>query len=129
MAFACKFSLRIGYAHVLIFAPAVCQTYWTEYSACRGPQGKAMMRRPDGDIQRSIEAELRRCLSGDETRIAVRVIGGAVTLTGWVSKFFHKYGAADAVKRVAGVSAIANDVRVWPVTRSELRPPVASIDG
>jgi osmotically-inducible protein OsmY len=79
-----------------------------------------MMRRPDGDIKRGIEAELRRCLSVDEADIAVRVIGGAVTLTGWVHKHFHKYGAADAVKRVAGVSALANDVRVSHMTHSEL---------
>jgi osmotically-inducible protein OsmY len=75
--------------------------------------------RPDSDIKRSIEAELRRCLSLDENRIAVRVIGGAVTLTGRVNKHFHKYGAEDAVKRVAGVIAIANAVRVWPTTPGE----------
>jgi osmotically-inducible protein OsmY len=72
-----------------------------------------MTARPDGDIQRSIEAELRRCLGVDETHITVRVIGGAVTLTGWVNRNFHRYGAEDAVKRVAGVTAIANDVRLW----------------
>lgn len=81
-----------------------------------------MTRRPDSEIKRSIEAELRRCLSLDETHIAVRVIGGAVTLTGWVSKHFHRYGAEDAVKRVAGITAIANDVRLWHI-RSELSDP------
>jgi osmotically-inducible protein OsmY len=78
-----------------------------------------MPRRPDSDIKRSIEAELRRCLSVDENHIAVRVIGGAVTLTGRVNKHFHKYGAEDAVKRVAGVTAIANAVRVWHMTARE----------
>jgi osmotically-inducible protein OsmY len=83
------------------------------------PEGRAMPRRPDSDIKRSVEAELRRCLSPDENRIAVRVIGGAVTLTGRVKKHFHKYGAEDAVKRVAGVTAIANAVQVWRTTPSE----------
>jgi osmotically-inducible protein OsmY len=72
-----------------------------------------MTTRPDSDIKRGIEAELRRCLGVDETHIAIRVIGGAVTLTGWVNRYFHKYGAEDAVKRVAGVTAIANDLRLW----------------
>jgi osmotically-inducible protein OsmY len=82
-----------------------------------------MTRRTDSDIKRSIEAELRRCLSMDETHIAVKVIGGAVTLTGCVAKHFHRYAAEDAVKRVEGITAIANDVRVWHVTRSELSEP------
>jgi osmotically-inducible protein OsmY len=78
-----------------------------------------MTRRPDSDIKLSIEAELRHYLSVDETHIAVKVIGGAVTLIGWVEKHFHKYGAEDAVKRVAGVAAIANDLRVRHTTPSE----------
>jgi len=82
-----------------------------------------MTRRADGDIERSIHAELRRSLSAGEAHIAVRVIGGAVTLTGWVNKYFHKYEAEDAVKRVEGVTAIANDVRLWHVTGSELSGP------
>ena len=76
------------------------------------PRKQAMTSRPDSDIKRSIECELRRCLV-DESHIAIRVIGGAVTLTGWVGKYFHKYGAEDVVKRVAGVTAIANDIRIW----------------
>ena len=82
-----------------------------------------MASRPDSDIKRSIETELRRCLSLDDAHIAVRVFGGAVTLTGWVRKNFHKYGAEDAVKRVAGITAIANDVRPWHVTRRRLSDP------
>jgi osmotically-inducible protein OsmY len=78
-----------------------------------------MKTRTDGDIKRGIHAELRRCLSVHETHIAVRVIGGAVTLTGWVNKHFQRYGAEDAVKRVPGVTAIANDIRLWRVTASD----------
>ncbi|HYM43562.1 MAG TPA: BON domain-containing protein [Steroidobacteraceae bacterium] len=78
-----------------------------------------MTSRPDIDIRRSIETELRRCMK-TEAHIAVRVIGGAVTLTGWVDKYFHRYGAEDVVKRIAGVTAIANDIRVWRVPPTEL---------
>jgi osmotically-inducible protein OsmY len=68
--------------------------------------------RSDSDIKHNVEAELRCCPDVDETDIAVKVTGGTVTLTGYVRNFFHKYGAEDAVKRVAGVVAIANDIQV-----------------
>lgn len=71
-----------------------------------------MNMRADSDIKHNVEAELRCCPDVDETDIAVKVTGGTVTLTGYVRNFFHKYGAEDAVKRVAGVVAIANDIQV-----------------
>lgn len=71
-----------------------------------------MSTRSDDDIKHNIEAELRCCPHVDETDIAVKVTEGIVTLTGYVRNFFHKYGAEDAVKRVAGVIAIANDIQI-----------------
>ena len=68
--------------------------------------------RSDSDIKHNVEAELRCCPNVDETDIAVKVTGGIVTLTGYVRNFFHKYGAEDAVKRVAGVVAIVNDIEI-----------------
>jgi osmotically-inducible protein OsmY len=68
--------------------------------------------RSDSDIKHNVEAELRCNPLVDETDIAVKVAGGVVTLTGYVRNFFHKYGAEDAVKRVAGVIAIANDIQL-----------------
>ena len=68
--------------------------------------------RPDNDIKHHIEAELRCCPDVDETDIAVKVTNGTATLTGYVHNIFHKYGAEDVVKRVAGVVAIANDIQV-----------------
>lgn len=47
--------------------------------------------RSDSEIKRNVEAELRCCPDVDETDIAVKVTGGAVTLTGFVRNFFHKY--------------------------------------
>jgi len=40
------------------------------------------------------------------------VLRGAVRLHGYVRNLFDKYAAEDAVRRVAGVSAIANDIIV-----------------
>ena len=68
--------------------------------------------RSDSDIKCNVEAELRCNPCVDETDIAVKVTGGIVTLTGYVRNFLHKYGAEDAVKRVAGVVAIANDIQL-----------------
>ena len=71
-----------------------------------------MNTRSDSEIKDNVEAELRCNPHVDETDIAVKVAGGIVTLTGYVRNFFHKYGAEDAVKRVAGVIAIANDIQL-----------------
>ena len=66
----------------------------------------------DSDLQRQVESELFACPDVDETGIAVKVTDGAVTLTGYGRSFFDKYGAEDAVKRVRGVTAVANDIKV-----------------
>ncbi len=65
----------------------------------------------DNAIKHNVEAELRCCSTLDQTDIAVNVNGGIVTLTGYVANFLHKDRAEDAVKRVAGVVAIANDIQ------------------
>ncbi|HET7756720.1 MAG TPA: BON domain-containing protein [Steroidobacteraceae bacterium] len=66
----------------------------------------------DADIKRSVEAELRWCPEIDETDIAVKVHGGAVTLTGYVRSIAEKFRAEAAIKNVAGVAAVANDIEV-----------------
>jgi osmotically-inducible protein OsmY len=45
---------------------------------------------------------------------------GAVRLSGYVRNLFDKYGAEDAVRRVAGVAAVANDILVRPATPAGL---------
>ena len=70
--------------------------------------------RADSDIQRQVESELFACPDVDETDIAVKVTDGAVTLTGFARSFFDKFGAEDAVKRVRGVTAVANAIEVRP---------------
>jgi osmotically-inducible protein OsmY len=79
--------------------------------------------RSDSDIKLNVEGELRCHPNIDETDIAVKVAGGIVTLTGYVHDFFHKYGAEDAVKRVAGVIAIANDIQLLPLQSGVVSDP------
>ncbi len=66
----------------------------------------------DADIKRDVEAELLWSPEVDQTDIAVKLNGGVVTLTGYVKSYFEKYRAEAAVKRVAGVRAVANDLAV-----------------
>jgi len=71
-----------------------------------------MAARADGEVKQHVEAELRCHPHVDETHIAVEVLRGAVRLHGYVRNLFDKYGAEDAVRRVAGVNAIVNDIIV-----------------
>jgi osmotically-inducible protein OsmY len=82
-----------------------------------------MESRADSEIQRQVESELFACPDVDETDIAVKVIGGTVTLTGFARSFFDKFGAEDAVKRVRGVTAVANSIEVRPRFRAGLTDP------
>lgn len=66
--------------------------------------------RSDSDVQRAVEAELSCHPNVDDRDIVVSVKEGVVTLSGYARNLFHKCGAEDAVKRVAGVRAVANDI-------------------
>jgi osmotically-inducible protein OsmY len=66
----------------------------------------------DRDIERDVREELQWDPDLDATDIAVSVRDGVVTLTGFVKSYTDKYEAEAAAKRVAGVSAVANDVEV-----------------
>ena len=66
----------------------------------------------DSDIKRDVEAELRWCPEIDATDLAVKVRGGVVTLSGYAQNYFEKHRAEAAAKRVLGVTALADDVKV-----------------
>jgi osmotically-inducible protein OsmY len=68
--------------------------------------------RSDSDIKRDVEDEIRWTPDIDPTDIAVDVKNGVVTLTGFVRSYGQKYEAEKAVKRVAGVLGVANDLEV-----------------
>jgi len=80
----------------------------------------------DSDIKRDVEVELRWSPDFDETDVAVKVNGAVVTLTGFVHSYFDKYQAENAVKRIAGVAGVANDLQVsLPSTEGLEDPEIA----
>ena len=82
----------------------------------------------DSDIKRDVEAELQWDPDIDATDIAVAVKGGVVTLTGFVHSYMHKWQAESDAKRVAGVTAVANDIEVRLPTGSERPDPEIARD-
>ncbi len=80
----------------------------------------------DAETRRDVEAELQWSPDVDQTDIAVKVQGGVVTLAGYVRSYADKYRAEAAVKRVAGVSAVANDLAVrLPLAGASIDPEIA----
>jgi osmotically-inducible protein OsmY len=82
----------------------------------------------DSDIKRDVEAELQWDPDIDATDIAVAVKSGVVTLTGFVHRYMHKWQAESDAKRVAGVTAVANDIEVRLPTGSERPDPEIARD-
>ncbi|GLK99276.1 BON domain-containing protein [Dactylosporangium matsuzakiense] len=68
--------------------------------------------RTDEQIQRDVLTELKWDARLQPNEIGVIVKGGVVTLTGWVDSFVKKWAAEQAVERVRGVRAVANDIEV-----------------
>jgi osmotically-inducible protein OsmY len=66
----------------------------------------------DAEIERDVKEELEWHPNLDEADIAVKVKKGIVTLAGFVKSYAHKYEAEIAVKRVAGVVGVANDIEI-----------------
>jgi osmotically-inducible protein OsmY len=82
----------------------------------------------DTDIKRDVEAELKWDPDIDATDIAVAVKNGVVTLTGFVHSYMHKWQAESDVKRVSGVTGVANDLEVRLPTGSERPDPEIARD-
>ncbi len=81
--------------------------------------------RSDSDIKRDVEAELRWTPDVDDTDIAVKVNDGEVTLSGFAQNYLEKYRAEIAVRRVKGVTAVANDIAVKPLAGAPTDPEIA----
>src|ERR1700719_4637487 len=75
--------------------------------ARRGPLVKT-----DTELKRDVERALEWEPSIDAREIAVTAKNGVVTLTGYVSSYADKWTAERVAKRVAGVTALANDIQV-----------------
>jgi osmotically-inducible protein OsmY len=68
--------------------------------------------RADSDIELDVKDELQWRPDLDATDIAVSVKNGVVALTGFTHSYVDKYEAESAVKHVAGVVGVANDIEV-----------------
>ncbi|MET0660650.1 MAG: BON domain-containing protein [Steroidobacteraceae bacterium] len=68
--------------------------------------------RPDSEIKKDVEDELRWDPDIDATDIGVSVKSGVVSLTGYVRSYLQKTEAERDAKRVAGVVGVANDLEV-----------------
>ena len=66
----------------------------------------------DSEIKADVDAELQWSPEIDETDIATKVTSGVVTLTGFVHTYCEKGRAETIVKKVAGVTGVANDIEV-----------------
>jgi len=79
--------------------------------------------RSDNEIKKDVEDELKWAPDIDATDVGVSVKNGVVALTGFVRKYLDKYEAEKAVKRVAGVVGVANDLEVRLPTGDERPDP------
>jgi osmotically-inducible protein OsmY len=68
----------------------------------------------DTELQRKVEEELRWEPSVNAAAIGVTVKNGVVTLTGTVPYYAEKWAAERAIKRVSGVTAVAEELKVQP---------------
>jgi osmotically-inducible protein OsmY len=66
----------------------------------------------DSELQRDVLDELAWEPSVNAAEIGVSAKDGIVTLSGYVSSYAERYAAEDAAKRVYGVKAIANELKV-----------------
>jgi osmotically-inducible protein OsmY len=73
---------------------------------------EVIMMRTDSEIEGYVKEELQWSPDLDSGDVAVSVKQGVVTLTGFVRSYLDKYEAEAAAKRVAGVTAVANDIEV-----------------
>jgi osmotically-inducible protein OsmY len=82
--------------------------------------------RSDEEIKRDVEEELRFDPDIDETDIAVAVKDGVVALSGFARSYGQRRAAEAAVKRVAGVLGVANDLEVrLPIIHERPDPDIA----
>lgn len=74
--------------------------------------GGNKMTKSDSELRHDVERELEWDPSIDARNIGVMAKNGVVTLTGNVSSYSDKWRAERIAKRVAGVTALANDIEV-----------------
>lgn len=70
------------------------------------------MKKTDSQLQHDVMAELEWEPAVDHADIGIAVTDGVVTLSGYVKSFAEKLAAEKAARRVAGVKAIAEEIKV-----------------
>lgn len=78
------------------------------------------MKKTDSQLQHDVMAELEWEPAVDHADIGVAANDGVVTLSGYVKNFTEKLAAEKAVRRVAGVRAIAEEIKVRLASDSKL---------
>jgi hypothetical protein len=73
---------------------------------------QTITKKTDATLKIDVLAELKYEPSVEVTDIGVLVKDGTVTLNGYATSYGEKWEAVRAVKRVAGVLAIADDIEV-----------------
>lgn len=73
---------------------------------------KSLIEKSDSDIKDDILSELKYAPNLRTGDIGVLVNNGTVTLTGFTTSYGEKWDAVRATKRVAGVNALADDIKV-----------------
>ncbi len=71
-----------------------------------------VLQKSDREIHQAVLCELQWDTHVNEMDVGVEVDDGIVTLTGIVDSYAKKMAALDAVRRVAGVQDVANDIQV-----------------
>lgn len=70
------------------------------------------MTKTNAQIQKDVYDELKWDPRINETEVGVSVLEGVVTLSGFVPLYAEKIAAQEAAKRVAGVIAVVDDIKV-----------------
>jgi len=70
------------------------------------------MQKTNKELQEDVLDELQFEPSVDASQIGVTATNGVVTLTGIVKNYAEKYAAVHSAERVAGVRAVANEMKV-----------------
>lgn len=74
--------------------------------------GTSLSWQTDGQLHDAVQRRLEGDPAVNANEIALLASDGVITLTGFVSSFAEKLAAEQAVTRVRGVRAVANDIHV-----------------
>jgi osmotically-inducible protein OsmY len=66
--------------------------------------------KPDSDIQRAIDAELHARQRDERSNVTAAVQGGVVRLSGFTRSYCEKYAIETAMRAIAGVSEVLNEI-------------------